>query len=215
MPVRFLAAVAFSVLALGSAPAQRPTVAHQDDPPPADLADPIEALIAAGGERVSEGGATLEFWWVKSMPLAPASTTTAWTAVEEGTLVGAVLIAGSVSDARGHALRPGIYTLRYAVQPQSGSRTAAPGTPVLLLCPVGEDSSPAALGHDQTVALARQSVRSNEPAEWRLDASAQAEAAGGIRRARGASTIAFAVPVSRDGTDAGILKFAVAVPIAR
>src|SRR5712691_3637844 len=31
---------------------------------------PVEAVLATGGQRVAIGGDTLDFWWVKSLPLA-------------------------------------------------------------------------------------------------------------------------------------------------
>src|SRR5947209_999711 len=97
-----------SIVAGAVLSAQRLTVVPHADPPPADLADSIEALMAPSGARVNVGGKTLEFWWVKSMPLIPSSTGVAWSAVEEGTLVGAVLLNADFGDVRGATVKRGI-----------------------------------------------------------------------------------------------------------
>jgi hypothetical protein len=178
--------------------AQSFTVTPHADPPPADLADPIEALIAPSGARVEVGGKALVFWWVKSMPLLPASTDVAWSSVEEGTLVGAVSLASDFHDSRGAPLKRGIYTLRYGVLPAAGDRASAGVREFLFLSPADADSSSAALGHDGVLSVAKQSSARGQPAAWALDAPPRA----GDRRA-----VPFAVPASRDGKDVGVLRF--------
>ena len=91
--------------------------------PPVEIGDAIEALLAAGGERVAIGDRTIEFWWVKSLPLRTGTTESTWKSVDEGALVGAVKLSSVFSDVRGTPIKPGTYTLRYAVQP-AGNRTA-------------------------------------------------------------------------------------------
>jgi hypothetical protein len=212
----FPALSAFTVLSLillvaASATAQTVRVAAHDEPPPEDLADPIEALVAAGGQRVAIGSATLEFWWVKSMPLAPASTALDWSAVDEGTLVGAVAISAAFPDARGRTIRPGIYTLRYGVEAVRRDHAGAPPHhPLLLLAPSAADSSAATLGRDGSVALSRLVTGAAQPAAWAIEpAAGDRDAIGTAKPAGGGHLgIVFAVPASRDGRDAGVLKFA-------
>jgi len=186
------------------------SVSPQHDPPPGELADPIEALMASGGQRVSAAGRTLDFWWVKSLPLTPASTDVSWSAVEEGTLVGAVSVSASYEDIRGKMIKPGVYTLRYGIQPQNGDHLGvSPYRDFLLLSPVAADSATRALGHDDTIALSRQTLGASHPAAWSLDPPVAAGAAVGSTMSTGTGGIAvvFAVAVSRDGRDVGVLQF--------
>jgi hypothetical protein len=210
MPRRLLfAVVGFAALSIGAF-AQSITVTSRPDPPPAELADPIEALIAPGDQRVSVAGATLDFWWVKSMPLAPGSTDVSWSAVEEGTLVGAVVLSSSYRDIRGATLKPGHYTLRYGIEPQNGDHAGvSPYREFLLLSPADADNSAAALSHDSLVGISRQSIGGSHPACWALDPPiAGGERVGSVKStATEQSAVIFSVPTSRDGQDVGALKF--------
>ncbi len=170
--------------------------------------------MAPGGPRVVLGGATLEFWWVKSMPLSTVSGTVDWSAVEEGTLVGAVTIASALADNRGRPIRPGLYTLRFGSDPQRGDRPGAvPKRPLMLLAPGSSDNSPSALGHDGAVTLSRLVSGTQQPAAWAIDPAVADREVGSARGSGGGrTTIVFAVPVSRDGSDAGVLKFGLVLP---
>ncbi len=186
------------------------TVTSRPDPPPVELADPIEALMAPGAQRVSVQGATLDFWWVKSLPLVTGSTDVSWSAVEEGTLVGAVTLASNYRDARGATLKPGPYTLRYGIEAQNGGHAAVSAyRGFLLLSPAAADNSAAALSHDSVVVLARQSVGGPYPASWALDPpAASGERVGSVKRnSTRQSALIVSVPASRDGKDVGVLKF--------
>lgn len=188
---------------------QAPTISRHTDAPPTELADPIEALMAPQGERVVVGGTTLEFWWVKSMPLLSSSTDVSWSAVEEGTLVGTVALSASYPDIRAGTMKAGIYTLRYGIQPADGAHTGvSPYRDFLLLAPAASDNSVAALGHDGAVALAKQALGGGHPASWCLDPPIAAGEVGSTRvNEAGQTSVVFSVPVSRDGKDVGTLKF--------
>src|SRR5690349_5338257 len=120
-PTHFALAVLLAGALTQGVRAQTPLVSPHNDAAPGELADPIEALMAAGGQRVSIGRTTLEFWWVKSLPLTAESNDVGWSAVEEGTLVGAVRLSGDFTDIHARKIKRGIYTLRYAQQPQDGA----------------------------------------------------------------------------------------------
>jgi hypothetical protein len=211
------AAACFALIVGIAAHAQGFAIAPHAEPPPGDLADPIEALMATGGQRVRVGPITLDFWWVKTLPLTPESRGVSWAAVAEGTLVGAVTLSAPYPDARGQTVPPGIYTLRYAIQPRTddGPGAAATGN-VLLLGPVAEDDNTDPLGRDDAVALARQTPGASSPPAWRLETSGgaaeSAQAAGG-----GQTAIAITLPVSREGADVGALAFDIVLagPIPR
>ena len=204
-----LVIVGFAAVSIGAF-SQSITVTSRPDPPPAELADPTEALIAPGEQRVSVAGATLDFWWVKSMPLVPGSTDVSWSAVEEGTLVGAVVLSSSYRDIRGATLKPGHYTLRYGIEPQNGDHAGVSAyREFLLLSPADADNSAAALSHDSVIGISRQSIGGSHPACWALDPPvADGERVGSMKsNATGQSAVIFSVPTSRDGKDVGALKF--------
>lgn len=189
--------------------AQDVSVRAIPDPPPAELADPIEALMQTGGQGVSAGGKTIDLWWVKSLPLKSGSTDKGWPAVEEGTLVGAVKLPEGYADMRGKPIRPGVYTLRYGLQPEDGNHLGVtPNREFLLLGPAAVDNSVSALGHDGTIALAKQSSGAGHPSIWGLDPpSASGPALRTYKNDAGQTGVVFQVPISRDGQDAGVIVF--------
>ena len=206
-----MAAVTIGLAAV--AQAQAPTVSKHADPPPPELADPIEALLAPGGPRVTIGSKTIDFWFVKSLPLRSGTTDAGWASVEEGSLVGAVKLTAAHIEIRGKTLKAGIYTLRFALQPQNGDHLgASPYREFLLLGPVASDNSPAALGHDGAVDLARQAIGTSHPASWSIDPPQTTAATRTLQRNElGLTSVIVDVPVSRDGKDAGTLKFGIVI----
>jgi hypothetical protein len=189
--------------------AQAPTaVTTHTEVPPVEIADSIEALLATGGERVAIGDRTLEFWWVKSLPLRSGTTESTWKSVEEGALVGAVKLSSVFTDVRGAAIKPGTYTLRYALQPAANRSRES-----LLLLPVDADTAVSAIGHDSAIATSKAVTHTAFPAAWTIVPPAAAEAVRTIFRiGRRSASVIFAVPVSRDGADAGSIKFGVRLP---
>lgn len=193
--------------------AQPPVASRHADPPPAELADPIEALMAPGGPRVTIGAKTIDFWFVKSLPLRSGTAEVTWSSVDEGTLVGAAKLSAAHVEIRGKTLKPGIYTLRFALQPQNGDHLgASPYREFLLLGPVAADSSQAALGHDAAVDLSKQAIGTSHPAAWSIDPP-QASAAPGtlVKNDLGLTSVIVEIPVSRDGKDAETMRFGVVV----
>src|SRR5829696_1917482 len=116
------------------------------DPVPAEVAAPVAAQISKGGVRASAGPVTLTFWFVKDLP---AST---WSAIKEGTLIGAAKIDKDFRDIRGRVVKAGTFTVRYGIQPANGDHLGvSPFRELLLLSPAALDSDPAPRGHDGTV----------------------------------------------------------------
>jgi len=189
--------------------AQQPIVTPHSNAPSAELEDPIEALMATGGQQVAFGDKTLQFSWVKSLPLRSDSNEVAWSSIDEGTLVGAVRLSANFPDIRGNTMKAGVYTLRYGIQPADGNHLGvSPYREFLLLSPAAADKSVGALGHDGTIAISRQTIGTTHPASWSLDPPLSSEAPASISTdAVGFVHVVFEVPVSRDGKDAGTLKF--------
>jgi len=162
---------------LMTAPALAQTIAASThgDPAPAEIAAPLRALLSDGGARAQIGDAALSFWWVKSLAVAGAPE---WANVAEGSLVGAVQIPALFRDIRGRTIKPGVYTLRYAVQPQDGDHLGVSSfRDYLLLIPAALDQDPAPAGHVETVRLSTRTVGASHPGPWMLNPPTTSEPA--------------------------------------
>jgi hypothetical protein len=114
---------------------------------PAALNEAVCAELAAEGVRIlgAEGNPFADLWLRKSVPVQQAKEEPAikFTALKPGTLVGAVRFHGEGSDFRAQKVAPGVYTLRYAVQPQDGDHQGTSDTrDFLALLPAADDSTP-------------------------------------------------------------------------
>jgi hypothetical protein len=189
--------------ALAAAPSKTPV--------PADVGPLAERLAADTVSVTVKGGATkLDFWWVKGLPIkAGTAAAPSWADVEEGALVGVVNLSSDYRDIRGRVIKPGAYTLRYGIQPANGDHLGvSPYREFLLLSPAAVDHDPAALGHDGTIELSKQSIGGSHPGVWSLDPPvAQGSALQVYKTELGHDGVIMEVPVVRDGTPAGTLKF--------
>jgi hypothetical protein len=145
-------------------------------PPPDAIAAPLRDLLAPDGSKVALGATTLEFWWVRTLPV---SGPPAWSHVAEGTLIGAVRVSGSFKEIRGKTVKAGTYTLRLGLQPQNGDHLGVSSfREYLLLSPASADTDPKPLGFDGTVAIAKQTLGASHPAALSLDPPVATMAAG-------------------------------------
>jgi hypothetical protein len=177
---------------------------------PADLAPPISAVLIAGdGVRVTVDKTTLDFWWVKGLPAKAGTGAASWSNVEEGTLVGAVRVPTDFRDLRGRIIKPGTYTLRYGIQPQDGDHLGiSPFREFLLLSPAGIDKDVPPLGHDDTIEISKRTIGGSHPAVWSIDPPTADQAVLSLHKTDlGHDAVILEVPVQRDGTAAGTLKF--------
>jgi hypothetical protein len=156
------------LLAGASVSAQSLSASKADAPAPDDLAPAIKALMAGAAARVQSGSATLEFWWVKTLEASGSGE--GWALVKEGAIVGAVRVSEPYPDIRGRRIKPGVYTLRYALQPMNGDHLGvSPHREFLLVSPAAADTSPAPAGYQGTVDLSKQTTGIAHPAAWSLD----------------------------------------------
>ena len=179
------------------------------EPVPQEVAAPVAATLIAGGVRAVASGVTIDFWWVKGLQVSAAPAT--WAAVAEGSLVGAARIGGDFRDIRGRVIRAGVYTLRYAVQPDNGDHLGtSPFRDFLLLVPAALDTGAAPLGHDGTVDLSKRTVGGSHPAVWSIDPPMTAEAVSGKHTTElGHQAVIVEVPCVRDGAAVGGLRFGI------
>jgi hypothetical protein len=138
-------------------------------PAPDVIAAPLRSLLAAEGTKVSIGPTTLEFWWVNALAVSGGGPA-GWSHVAEGALVGALRVAGPFKEIRGKTVKPGVYTLRFGLQPQNGDHLgASPFREHLLLSPADVETDPKPLGFDGTVAISKQTIGTSHPAALSLD----------------------------------------------
>jgi hypothetical protein len=185
----------------------------QASPPPSEIAAPIAGKLGKNSVRVvvSKGPATLEFWWVDGLAVKGGAGAPSWADIEEGTLVGAVNVANEFRDIRARVIKPGVYTLRYGIQPQNGDHLGvSPFREFLLLSPAALDTDPQPRGHDGTVEISKAAIGGSHPAVWSIDPPAAKEAPLQLHKTElDHDAIVMEIPVVRDGKSAGTLRFGV------
>jgi hypothetical protein len=165
--------VAFVSVAAGVA--QAPTVTTATVALPPELAQPIAAALAPEVITVTTGTTKLEFWWAKALALKDGAKSPGWSEVGDGTLAGALRLTSAWTDIRGYTIRPGVYTLRFALQPQNGDHMGiSPNREFLLPAPAADDQTADPLGYDASVALAKKTSRRAHPAAISIDPPAAA-----------------------------------------
>lgn len=143
------------------------SVSPLTDKPPADLAAGVASRLAPVA-KVTTGAATLDIWLVPK--LERTADGPGWTNVENGTLVGAVRVSGEFKEIRGKAVKPGVYTLRYGLQPQNGDHLGiSTFRDFVLLSPAALDKDPKVLGFDGVVSLSKEVIGAAHPASLSLD----------------------------------------------
>lgn len=143
-----------------------PSVTPLTGKPPAELAAGIASLLKPAA-RTQAGAATLDIWLVDRLE---SSGGPGWSGVESGTLVGAMRVTGDFKEIRGKVVKPGVYTLRYGLQPQNGDHLGiSTFREFLLLSPAAIDTDPKALGFDGVVALSKEVIGTAHPASLSLD----------------------------------------------
>jgi hypothetical protein len=177
---------------------------------PPELAPPVSAALSTDVVTVTTATSKLEFWWVKSLPLREgASGTPSWADVSDGSLVGALRLGANWSDIRGYTVRPGVYTLRFALQPQNGDHMGiSPNREFLLPAPAADDVTRDPVGYEGAIALAKKTSRRAHPAAISIDppSSSGRPPLSAATNDLGHQVVIVSVP-----TSAGALTFGVVV----
>jgi len=180
----FLLMFPFALLVCGRAQAQGYTVEVTNDAPPESLSAAVRDSLAPKGLRVTTpSGPLCEIWLRKAVPgVAPSQELgVIYPQLQEGTLVGAIVLNADDKDYRRQVVHAGVYTLRYALSPVNGDHQGvAPQRDFLLAIPAAADPDPATLTEKQTIDLSKKSTSANHPSVWSLmpgegNASAKAE----------------------------------------
>jgi hypothetical protein len=175
--------------------------------PPESLAEPVRARLSGEAAVVTRGTSRLEFWWARGLTVS--SDPPDWTGVPPGALLGALRVVDPLPDIRGHTIPPGVYTLRFVLQPQDGDHMGvSPYREFLVVSPAADDRTPEPLGLDAAVELGKKTQHRSHPAVLSIDPPVSRDSPGSIvRTEEGHTAVVHAVPVVRDGAPAGALTF--------
>jgi hypothetical protein len=187
------------------------TATRHSDPLPSEIQAPLAAQLAAGGVRASVDGKPVDFWWTAGVSLS-ATGPADWAAVPEGALIGAVRFGSDFRDIRGKVIKPGVYTLRYGIQPDNGDHLGvSPHRQFLLISPANDDRNPAPQGHEGTIDLSKAAIGGSHPAVLSIDppAAGQQPLLSTHKTDLGHEALIVEVPATRDGKPQGALRFGI------
>jgi hypothetical protein len=176
-------ALLLSVLcAFQTAAAQSYRVETASTPPPQELSSAVRDALSLQALRVVGPKGTLSEIWLRKVVPAKAGATEelgiSYGQLVEGTLVGAVRFPAEVNDYRQQRVKPGVYTLRYALIPVDGNHQGvAPNRDFLLISPAAADADPATISLDVLLNLSRKSIGAGHPSVWSLPTTDSAPAA--------------------------------------
>jgi hypothetical protein len=183
--------------AVSASATQAPTVTSAPVAVPPEVAPAVAASLGGDVVTVTAGSTKLEFWWVKALALREsASSTPSWADVPDGAMAGVLRLSAAWTEIRGYTIRPGVYTLRFALQPQNGDHMGiSPHREFLLPGLAAEDTAVSPVGYDGAVALAKKASRRAHPASISID-----------------PPVATAAPLSTTTTDLGHQVVVMSVP---
>jgi len=107
--------------------------------------DALKKVLEPRGSRIAIGDDLYcEIWLRAGIPAGKSDAQGAvYTAIGESVLVGVIRFAKATTDFRGQAVKPGTYTLRYAVHPADGNHLGiSPIRDFLAMVPVSMDQTP-------------------------------------------------------------------------
>ena len=139
--------------------------------PPATLAAPVKESLAATGYKVLDGQGKpfAEIWLRKALPASakPSGTkgTILFPLLAEGELLGVLRFVAEGHDYRDQAIAPGVYTLRYGLQPVNGAHLGVSETrDYAMLLPAAQDQATTPLTGDKLATTSAEAAGSSHPA---------------------------------------------------
>jgi hypothetical protein len=136
--------------------------------PPAELSEAVRKELGGEGLRILKNKQpSLDLWLRKSLPAEAAQSQLLvnFDTLRDGMLVGAVRVHGQGSDFRAQKLPPGLYTLRYGIQPEDGDHQGtADSRDFLLLSAAAGDASPDPVKRDDLLKQSAKVVGKKHPA---------------------------------------------------
>jgi hypothetical protein len=170
MSLKYLAILALVMAA--PAAAQEPYKLEKlNEGPPAGLASGVKGTLEAQGYRVvnSQGKSFVDIWLRKGAPASAkpsgAKAAVLFPVLTEGELIGAVKFTTEGHDYRDQTITPGVYTLRYGLQPINGDHLGVSvNRDYVLLIPAAKDTDVADLPRKKLEQRSAESVGTTHPA---------------------------------------------------
>ncbi len=143
--------------------------ALKEAPPAAELAPEVAAQISPTGFQVAsaDGKNVCEIWLAKKWDAKPdfEPSLSVLYPLKPGTLVGVLRFSKKGTDFRGQDIAKGVYTLRYANQPEDGNHVGTFETrDFLVMLPARADQSAKPLADMELFKLSAESAGSSHPA---------------------------------------------------
>lgn len=138
----------------------------------------MQSLLTQGVKFSGPQGEICEIWWRKGVPEGPNTASTGdvlYSGLSVGEFLGVLQFPSAAHDYRGQSIKPGYYSLRYALIPQDGNHMGVSTyRDFLLLIPVADDANPAQnMTFDQVVKASRLTAGTGHPAVLMLDPPGQ------------------------------------------
>lgn len=156
--------------ALAARPEQPFSAKTESLDPPAALAAPVKAVLAKDALVVRAGDAVVMRVWFRD-PIPVRATPDqlkngiTYREIPEGALVGAIEFPKAFTDFRKQELAAGVYTLRFAVQPDIGDHTGtAPHPDFCLLSPAAKDKAADPIDKKDLIELSSEVNEGRHPA---------------------------------------------------
>jgi hypothetical protein len=137
---------------------------------PADVPAADAQLLDAQGSRLvdTSGNVACDVWFSKAIPTQASASSEPdilYGNLALGTFVGIAHYSSAAKDARGQAIKPGFYTLRYALIPQDGNHLGVSNyRDFVLLNPIAADTNlTQALSFNDLIALSRKASGTGHP----------------------------------------------------
>jgi hypothetical protein len=141
--------------------------------PPTELAAPIQAAFSSNEIEVAgANGPYCEIWLAKSVPTAPTPDTSLgvnFGQIPQGALVAVVKFDVQGADYRNQPTKPGVYTMRFGLQPVNGDHQGvSPYRDFLLAVPATLDTTTAPIPTDTLYNLSKKAAGTGHPSVWSL-----------------------------------------------
>jgi hypothetical protein len=162
---------AFLLLVLSASVLAAPKVETTGPCTDAAVADAVKRALAPQGYRVTlDDGSTVDLWPSAQIQTSAKTREDATYPLAPSLFFGVIHFAKNAHDARGNAISPGTYNLRYELQPNDGNHLGTSPTPdFLLLLPAAADTNPAqSYSFDQLTHLSEQVTSKRHPAVFNL-----------------------------------------------